>query len=235
MTQKVPPEVRGHLIDPWPPITVLIFTYNRPEFLRRTIDAYKEHLQYDGAFLWRIADDGSPPGYLESLAADYPELALTWTVTNRLGLGSNINKGLRACETEYVFFTEDDWECTRSLDLNRAMTLLENVPQVAVVSFDMANYYITLHAHSLKVNGGHVGYFIIDFASRYWYPGHPHLEHVQRFREAYGYYAEGTCHGETERAFNFQARKIKDGPEVAILPEYVGKRPYKHIGPPRLK
>jgi len=234
MTQEIQPVIQGHIVTSWPPITVMIITYNRPKIIRRTIDAYKEHLRYDGPLIWRLADDGSPPGYLEDLAADYPELDLKWTVTDRLGLASNINRGLKAYETKYAFFTEDDWMCTRSIDLNRGITLLENVSQIAVVIFDTASYYVTLHAHSLKVNGEYVNYFIKDFESRYWYPGHPHLEH-QGFYKAYGYYVEGTRHGEAERAFTYQAREIKDGPEVAILPDYVGKSPFKHIGPPRRK
>jgi len=234
MTQEIAPIIQGHVVTSWPPITVMIITYNRPKIIRRTIDAYKEHLRYDGELIWRLADDGSPPGYLEDLAADYPELNLEWTVTNRKGLASNINKGLKACETKYTFFTEDDWMCIRSIDLTRGMTLLENVPQVAVVVFDTANYRVTLHAYSLQVNGGRVDYYIKDFECRYWYPGHPHLKH-SGFHEAYGYYVEGTHRGKAELAFYYQARKVKDGPEVAILPEYTGKRPFKHIGPPRRK
>lgn len=226
--------VRGKIPAEWPPITVLLLTYNRPEILRRTLRGYQKHLKYPGQLLWRLADDGSPKGYLDGLAADFPELDLKWTVTPRKGLGANANTGLKACETKYIFFSEDDWEAKSEIDLEFGLLVLENVPQVAVVRYDIAPTNMFLRGHELKVNGGFVRFFVVEPHSKFWYMGgHPHLKHLG-FHESYGYFPEGVSAFNVEKEFTYRARDI-NGPLVVVLGGYCGRLPYKHIGFPRIK
>lgn len=217
---------------------MLLVTYNRPKILRRVLRAYEKYLHYPGRLIWRLADDGSPEGYLDDISEEFERLNLRWTVTERLGLGANMNAGLKVAfeETDYVFLSEDDWLVLDYLDLAEAVCLMECVPEIGTVSYDEAGYSMRLDARALLVGGDKgwkVRYFVIHRDSRFRYSGgHPHLVH-RRFHDACGYYAEGVQLGHVET--NFRVRMQAVDLEVAILPEYVGWPKYKHIGWPTWK
>lgn len=213
-----------------PLITVLIYTYNRPAMIRRTLQGFIKHVQYSGKFIWRLADDGSPAGYLESLAADFPELDLAWTITDRKGYGANANKGLRALTTKYVFASEDDWQADRDIDLDTGVILMEGVPTIGALRYDAASANIFLSGHVLKGSRPPISYLIIDRQrSKYWnFCGRPTLVRPS-FYEAYGYLPEGVCVGRTEQDWTRRTKHM-DGPDIAILPRYYGPRCITSLG-----
>lgn len=217
-----------------PPITVLVYTYDRPKKIRRILVALKKHLQYNGKLIWRLADDGSPPGYLEGIAADFPELELEWTVTNRKGFGANANKGYRARTTKYVFPTEDDLLVMRDFDLDTGITLMEGVPDIGALRYDAAMINIFLSGHEFKGHKSSICYFVIDRQkSKFWNPcGHPTLIQPS-FYEVYGYLPERVRVSAVELAWTRRARRIS-GPLVAILPQYLGARSFIHLSADRL-
>ena len=214
----------------WPPITVLVYTYSRPEKIRHVLAAFKEHLRYSGELIWRIADDGSPNGYLEGIAADFPELELQWTVTDRKGFGANANKGLRAVTTKYVFASEDDKYVLRDIDLDTGIRLMEGVPTIGALRYDAANENIFLSGHIFRDSEPPIFYWIIDRQrSKHWNPcGHPTLIQPD-FYGVCGYLPEGVRVSETEQAWTRRASKM-EGPDVAILLQYIGPRCYVHLG-----
>jgi len=229
-------EVKGVPIvrDSWPPITVLVYTYNRPEKIRRVLPSLREHLKYSGMLLWRLADDGSPQGYLESIADTFPEMGLKWTVTNRKGFGANANAGYRARTTKYVLPTEDDLLIVRDLDLDRGVTLMEGVPEIGALRFGAAVVDTVLLGRAF-MGPPPMGYFIFDRArSKYWNPcGHPTLIQPS-FYDFYGMLPEGVRVAKVEQ--NWDRREIArgPGPEVAILSECVGRYPFVHLSADRL-
>jgi len=227
-------EARGQPImnSAWPPITVLMYTYSRPVKIRRALASLKEHLKYSGELLWRIADDGSSPGYLDGIAADFPELELQWTVTDRKGFGANANKGYQARTTKYVLPSEDDLLVVRDLDLDRGITLMEGVPGIGALRFGAAVIDTVLLGRAF-LGPPPMGYYIFDRArSKYWNPcGHPTLIRPS-FYKAYGYLPEGVAVDQVELAWTRQAKG--PGPEVAILPQYVGGHPFVHLSADRL-
>lgn len=220
----------------WLPITVLVYTYSRPKKIRRILTSLKEHLKYSGELRWRLADDGSPTGYLESIAADFPELNLQWTVTNRKGFGANANKGYRARKTKYVLATEDDLLIMLDLDLDTGIMLMQAVPQIGALRYDAAVIGATMTGHEFVGPEKliRIPYFVFNRRkTKFWNPcGHPTL--IQpRFYKAYGYLPERVRVSEVEQAWTRKAQKMA-GPEVAILPQYVGARTFMHLSHPRL-
>lgn len=216
---------------PWPPITVLVYTYDRPRKIRRVLVSLKEHLRYNGELLWRLADDGSPPGYLESIAADFPDLALQWTVTERKGFGANANTGYRARTTKYVLSTEDDLLIVRDLDLNTGIVLMENVPSIGALRYDIANTDLFFNRCILGLPGLEIPYCIIDrVKTKYWnFCGHPTLVQPSIY-ETYGYLPEGVRVGEVELTWTRRVSTIPGPPDVVILPEYLKPSCFTHIG-----
>lgn len=220
----------------WLPITVLVYTYSRPKKIRLVLASLKEHVKYSGELRWRLADDGSPTGYLEDIAAEFPELKLQWTVTNRKGFGANANKGYRARTTKYVLATEDDLLVACDLDLDTGITLMEGVPQIGALRYDAAviRCVITGYEFVSTDKRTRIPYFVFDRQkSKFWNPcGHPTL--IQpTFYQVYGYLPERVRVSEVEMAWTRKAAKMA-GPHVAILPHYVGLKTFAHLSADRL-
>jgi glycosyltransferase involved in cell wall biosynthesis len=219
----------------WPTVTVLVVTYNRPEIVRRVIQRYELYLQYAGKLVWRLADDGSPAGYVADLQKEFARLNLQATVTPRGGFGANLNNGLKAAfkESPFVFLTEDDWATWDYLSVTKAVWLLESIPEIGLVRYDEIGVDERLDAAVLKhphdgMRETWARYFVIDKASRYIYPGgHPNLVH-KRYYDAYGFYKEGGEIASVER--HFSPLLTKPGPEIAVMAEYTGVPKFRHIG-----
>lgn len=219
----------------WPTVTVLIITYKRPQVIRRVIQRYEIYLQYAGKLIWRIADDGSPPGYVEDLQKEFARLGLQATVTDRRGFGANLNNGLREAfkDSDYVFLTEDDWAMLDYINVTKGVWLLENVPEIGLVRYDEigidSRYDAAVLKHAtLKKKDVWVRYFVFDKGSRYIYPGgHPNLVH-KRYYEAYGFYKEGGEIASVERYFS-KVLAEQPGPEIIVMSDYVGVPRFRHM------
>ena len=222
------------LPEAWPPVTVLIVTYNRAHTIRRVIQRYELYLKYVGPLLWRLADDGSPPGYVEELQKEYRRLDFQATVTDRGGFGANLNNGLREAFklSPYVLLTEDDWATLDIVDVTRGVWLMESIPEIGLVRYDEAGIDCTYHAAVLKHptltrKDAWTRYFVIDRSSRYIYPGgHPQLVH-QRYYKRYGFYKEGGEIASVERHFS-GVLKNQAGPQVVVMADYVGISKFRH-------
>ena len=219
----------------WPTVTVLIVTYRRPEIIRKVIQRYELYLQYAGKLIWRLADDGSPPGYVKGLQEEFARLDLQATVTKRGGFGANLNNGLREAfkVSDYVFLTEDDWATLDHINLTRGVWLMESRADVGLVRYDEiginCRYDAAVLKHPiLRKKDAWVRHFVFDNSSRYIYPGgHPNLVH-RRYYDSYGFYKEGGEIASVERDFTKVLAK-QSGPKVVIMSEYVGIPKFNHI------
>ena len=216
----------------FPDISVLIVTYNRPQEIRETLRALREHLRYSGIVHWHVCDDGSPAGYLDNLKADFPALALCTTVTPRRGWGANVNTGLKSIPEHFTFLCEDDYVAQRPLDLNQGVALLASNTKLGLVRYDgLAGHDLMLHVEECKTGMGALTYLRLLGESKALnlYSNRPHLKHL-RFHQQYGEYPMGKPLGITEESY---AHKVKDrygsGPGIACLPDGVALA-FKHIG-----
>ncbi len=226
----------------WPEITIMICTYDRPLEARRTIKSLCLMLQYPPEKLkWHIADDGTAdPNYVKDLAhfikrETSARYEATWTITDRQGWGKNVNKGLGAIDTDYVYFTEDDYVLKRTLHLQPHVAVMEMAPAIGLTRFGIAGHGVTGHLNEVDIrtwlpdyneNGSNSGYngqgrvntWVLDRQSVgpysfYLYSNRPHLKH-RRFHQAYGLYVEGQTLANTEHAMNHQFRQ---GPEIPYI------------------
>lgn len=219
----------------WPDITVLIVTYRRPKVIRQVIQRYELFLQYPGKLIWRLADDGSPPGYVADLQVEFARLDLQATVINRGGFGANLNNGLKAAfkDSDYVFLTEDDWATLDYVNLTKGVWLLASIPGIGLVRYDdigiFSSYTGAVLKHgSLRRKDSWARYFILNSENRYIYPGgHPNLVH-RRYYDAYGPYKEGGEIASVERHYS-KVLKTKKGPAVVVMTEYAGRSKFVHI------
>ena len=87
----------------WPPLAILIITYNRIEIVRETLTRLRRHLDYVGPRRYYIADDGSDDGTQAMVREEWPDAVLVQS--DRAGLGANSNAGLRAAWgfSDYVY------------------------------------------------------------------------------------------------------------------------------------
>ena len=222
--------------EAWPAVTVLIATYRRPAIIRRVIQRYELYLQYPGRLIWRLADDGSPPGYVADLQQEFARLDLQATVTQRGGFGANLNNGLKVAfaESDYVFLTEDDWATLDYINITKGVWLLKSIPKIGLVRYDEIGIGTHLDAAVLKhptpnMKDAWVRYFVFGKSSQYIYPGgHPNLVH-KRYYDAYGFYKEGGEIASVERHFS-NVLATEPGPEIVVMSDYVGVPKFRHVG-----
>lgn len=222
----------------WPPVTVLIVTYDRPREIRLTIDALRRHLRYPGELRWHLADDNSPDGYLTQLKQDYSTLNFSVTITDRKGWGANVNKALvHAWDVtgDFVFLCEDDYVAKRDLDLASGMMVLAANKAIGLIRYDgIAGHALDLQLREVETEIGKLQCLCIMKSSPHLniYSNRPQLKH-RRFHDCIGMYDENKKLGETESAFAHQVRdRYDDCPKVAVLQDGIMSA-FNHIGESR--
>lgn len=212
-----------------PPISILITTYNRLDLLERTLKSLYENIIYSGNLQFVIANDGeNAPVYELVSRLDFdPSTTIKIVGGNRLGLGGNTNRGLRACETDIILQTQDDYLALKPLLLQEHVNkLLED---------ESAGWI------RLKLTGGQD--FTATVKHQYWQVSwhsqsiyiasdQPHLKH-RRFHAHYGFYAEGLRVVDTENEWCGRAKQIgqeRPGPQVLIPVEFPTETGWLHIG-----
>ena len=212
-----------------PDVIINLITYNRLADALATIQAVKRYLVWPNIG-WHIADDGSPPAYVEALQE---EIGPTYEVTvsnaqpereqngNHQQVGRNMNMGAaKAFErADLVLWLEDDWVLREPLDLGPMVRLLTEVPEIGMVR--MGYLHLDLQAEIL----GTVGKLWWRFnraGHHYTFAGHPALRH-KRFYEVYGDYQEGLGIGATEDEFASRFENKPEGPDI-VWPLWLGER-----------
>jgi len=236
-----------------PQITILLITYKRLAEIRKTIDALRRHLVYPkDKITWLIADDNSGDGYLDDIISTprYKTIAFETSITEQnCGWGCNVNKALRAVNTEFVFMIEDDYLLMKPLDLRVGVALLAVKPHIGMLRYrGSAGTALVYHQMEADISPyvpdyqdgvglpGKLNYFLIDGGSPdlYIYSHGAHLKRTS-FHQFYGAYPEGLKLGVTEEAY---AHVVKDGmmipnaPAIAFLPDFVNMW-FDHIGESR--
>ena len=236
----------------FPELTIVLCTYNRYDEIRLTVQALIERLIYpQDKVRLLIADDHSPDSYTTRLRRlkDFRYWDTAFAVTEENGgWGVNVNNALRHVATDYVFFIEDDYVLTQSLDLRLGVALLAEKHHLGMVRYrGTAGDHIVFHQFECDIRKyipdfresmglpGKLCYLHLDGGSPslYMYSHGAHLKH-RRFHDFYGMYPEGKKLGETEEGFAHIVKgKMRDDPANApglvILPEWIPIH-FDHIG-----
>jgi hypothetical protein len=220
----------------WPPVSILIVTYDRPREIRMTIDALKENIDYPGKVLWHLADDSTPDAsYLYDLQhKDYKDLHFTATVTEREGWGANVNKAMLDCwqRSPYIFLCEDDYVSQRTVNLRAGIAVMQTLFTVGLIRYDgVQAHALDFQMREIETEAGRFDCLTITKTSPFLniYSNRPHLKH-RRFHDHYGVYPAGLKLGMTETSFAHTVRnKYQHGPKVAVLRDGI-ELAFSHIG-----
>lgn len=207
----------------WPPLAILIVTYNRRETLLDTIVGLATHLHYVGDQRLFIADDGSDDGTQAALAGTSN---LELVQSQRVGLGANTNAGLRAAfaYSPFVLQLQDDMHLKGHLDLHPHVEQLRDDPTAGFIRL----WGVGGHRYTATLHGN---YWRVSWASDELYipSDRPHLKH-QRFHDHFGLYPEGLTTGATEETWCHQCKaRATDTAPAVLVPQMETERGWEHM------
>jgi glycosyltransferase involved in cell wall biosynthesis len=227
----------------FPPVTILIVTFNRLGLLKKTVEALVDNIDYpQDKLYWLLADDCSEPGYTDKIKK-WPiwkgkNLAFSVTETNK-GWGANVNQALDAVQTDFVFQIEDDYILSKKLDLKEGIALLLADEKVGYIRYrghsgkgdmwylqDEANVAPFYPEYKQAENyPGVVQYLLLNCGSPsvYIYTHGAHLKH-KKFHAFYGKYFEHLKLGLCEERYAIKVKEMmpeKGAPRLVILVDWI--------------
>lgn len=240
-----------------PKIAILIITYNRYNEIKKVKTALDGLVEYDrDRIQYIVTDDCSDTKHIGKVS----KLKLFHDTEFNLrkergGWGKNTNDGINYIlenhpDIDYVLQVEDDYVLQRTLDLHRAVALLETKPHVGMLRFrGTAGTHCVYHQFESNVSEiypdynenygqtpGRLTYLQLDGGSPtlYIYSNGPHFKRIRNggFHEFYGIYPEGEKLGITEEMYAHHVKdlmKTPNAPGIAIFPDWVHMH-WDHIG-----
>lgn len=201
----------------YPEITVLIATYERWELLEGCIKLLDKNLAYAGKVRYTFADDGDVQATSNQIALHYPNLG-EWEIIGgeRLGLGGNVNRALKAIKTDIVLQLQDDYFLRKPLDLTPHVEKLLADDSAGWIRLRLLNgqrFTASIEDRFWRVNWfSEEGYICSD---------QPHIKHM-RFHNAFGYYPEGLRVADTENEWCWRVREEaqKNGGPSVLIPTW---------------
>jgi len=190
-------------------ISFLITHYNRPDDLLQCIGAIKKLEVADSEIV--VSDDASQEGCLK-IIQEYEIDRLVVSTTNK-GLAANINKGIPACQGEYIIYCQEDFLLNPSITsiLPECLDLLKK-EKVAMIRFTSNSPFNRLIPLSTSVSLIPKFSFQNFLQNYYQYSDHPFVT-KKSFYDRYGTYLEQTSgrYGETEYAIRILKSNAKIG------------------------
>lgn len=183
-------------MDNYPPIAVLIPTFNRQTILRGTVQRLYSHIIYPGKVTIYVGIDGEYDPIQTMLTGIFPA-CVGFRGPNK-GHGANLNVLIqRAAQDKHslLFQLDDDHWLMKDLELApHALHLMANPLVGAIRLMGVAGH----HYHAVL----ETSYWRILWESPELYIAshRPHLKHI-RFHENFGLYPENLKLGETEETF----------------------------------
>lgn len=189
----------------YPPIAIMLLTYDRADCAADTLRAVLDNLHYSGQIDVHIADDGTPtPGYIDALvgiAAGYAHVG-TVGVTNaaRRGYGASYNLATQAVHPGHsiVLPLEDDWRLTRPLEVDPLVdTLLDPDLGIGCIRMGYLGFTQPIRGEAVHTPAGIMLRLDAHSPERHILAGHPRLE-TRAFQRSVGPWPEGLPAGQTE-------------------------------------
>jgi len=117
-----------------PLASLIILSFNRPQFLHQTIASLKRSTTYPYELI--VIDDGSyEKANVEFLMRLYEAKKISSLILNagpNLGVGASINRGFHCAHGKYLFKLDSDLEY-KPLWLERAVAIMETFPEIGVL------------------------------------------------------------------------------------------------------
>jgi len=184
-----------------PVVSVVLISYNRVQYLRRSLEAFRDCCTYPN-LEFILSDDGSTPEQ-QALMRRLPFDTFVMATKNE-GMGANQNKGIRAARGQFIFHLQDDFVCQKRCDfIQESLEVFHEVPEIGYIRYGDVSHlkcYKPLTTSSgLRVRSFDWQQDDPEFGI-YVYSDRPHLKR-REFHETMGWYAEGLPVGQTEDEF----------------------------------
>lgn len=184
-------------------IAVVLLTYNRLEYAKRTLKSLLANLVSDEHEIkWIIASDGDTPEYVaelhDVLCMKVGHDHIVHTNSERGGYGKNFNLAMQSAhEAEWIMPIEDDWLLERPFIPDRLITSMQALG-IGCARLGYVGYTQELRGHlAYDAHSGHWLVFDPNSSEPHVFAGHPRIEHVAWAREV-GPWPEGILPGATE-------------------------------------
>lgn len=112
-----------------PKVSIVISTYNRPDYLRLTLESIAAQTFRD--FEAIVVDDGSPLKEAEKVCAEFEFCTYIW-IPNSGGPATPRNRGIESAKGEYIAFVDDD-DLWLPQKLEEQVAILEAHPEFGLV------------------------------------------------------------------------------------------------------
>jgi hypothetical protein len=124
--------VKIHTVDqPDSDTTTFVLSCNRLDVLAKTLSSFFETQDYITKMV--ILDDSAEPGVYEKLVEEYGDICDVICFPRNRSQWFAMDFMVSWCDTEYIFYLEDDWELLRPGYLNQSKQILQKYREVGVV------------------------------------------------------------------------------------------------------
>lgn len=183
-------------------IAIVLLTYNRPEYAERTLRSTLDNIHTLHDLHVHIADDGTSEEYRDNLlrlAGGYSKVkSVSVSNSNHKGYGCNYNLATQQVHqfADCILPLEDDWELTRSLDLD-VLVQAVNHTGIGCIRLGYMGYTQLLKCEFFSCAGYH--WLLLDHNSPepHVFSGHPRFE-TRDWERSVGPWPEGLEPGRTE-------------------------------------
>jgi len=125
-------KVKFHTVDqPDSDTTTFVLSCNRLDVLAKTLQSFFDTQDYVTKMV--IVDDSAEEGVFEKLVEEYGEIADVICFPRNRSQWWAMDFMVSYCDSEYIFYLEDDWEFTRPGYLNQSKAILQKYREVGCV------------------------------------------------------------------------------------------------------
>lgn len=132
-------KVKFHTVDqPDSDTTTFVLSCNRLDVLDQTLKSF--YLTRDYPTKMVIVDDSAEPGIFETLVERYGEDCDVIVFPRNRSQWWAMDFMVSYCDSEYIFYLEDDWELTQPGYLNKSKAILQKYREVGVVDISWRTF-----------------------------------------------------------------------------------------------
>jgi len=131
--------VKIHTVDqPDSDTTTFVLSCNRLDVLAKTLSSFFETQDYVTKMV--ILDDSAEPGVYEHLVEEYGDICDVICFPRNRSQWFAMDFMVSYCDSEYIFYLEDDWELTQPGYLNKSKAILQKYRDVGVVDISWRTF-----------------------------------------------------------------------------------------------
>jgi hypothetical protein len=132
-------QVKFHTVNqPDSDTTTFVLSCNRLDVLANTLQSFFDTQDYITKMV--IVDDSAEPGVFEKLVEEYGDYCDVICFPRNRSQWWAMDFMVSYCDSEYIFYLEDDWELTQPGYLNKSKAILQKYRDVGVVDISWRTF-----------------------------------------------------------------------------------------------